>query len=244
MYPAVRNVRKMPIEVAFRFLTSVSDLDSYILTFQEQGLIDEFRLLHLLQDHKMAIARSQDEMTVFVSTSQQSLSEIVDFFRLSMSETGDVLKGCPNSSVAPMFGDERLRNRFYTGLAKLTTHDDLFDRFGCACPQTITWFPKLLFPGGPEPDAIMTLFMNSVIDMSGEKPPQRSTLWYYMHKLDGRGTGVTKNDLPKLPSIDYSKFRKRGTIVMLNGTPLPPLELDDCIKSEFDTEGLYRWSLA
>lgn len=219
----------MPIDLASRFLTNIDDLVSYRLLFQDQSLVDSFHLLHLLHEHGMVMAPSDNQMSLFVSSSRESFLEIVDFLRSCVSETGEIMETCSTSGLLARFSPELLE-KFFTGSAKLITVDDFLTIFRCSCPPVTTWFSRWEFPGGPEPDALMTLFMNNVLSLAQGKPLSRCTLSYYMYKLEGWKGGVTREELPKLPRFDYSKYPQRGTVVMLRGTTPPPFERDglDC----------------
>lgn len=243
----IYNIRRMCLDTATQFLTSVGDLDTHRVMFQSEESLDEFHLLHLLSEHKMTIVKSTDELSLFVASSQESLSEIIRFLRNSVSETGEMMDLLSYSAVTVLFTKKELRRKFYAGWAKLTTNDDFLRIFCCSCPPVMAWFPR--FPGEPTPDALMTLFMNNVIEFEtdGDLAPYHATLSYYMRKLDGRKLGVTKGELPPLPAdCSRKRYKERGTVTMLRGTRLPPLPRDDSVRLNLSTdrEGLYRWTFA
>lgn len=233
----------MPVDTATVFLTSVGDLDIHRVMFQSQASFDEFPLLHLLHEHRITIVRSSDQMSLFVASSETSLSDIVSFLRSSMSETGEMFDTLSNSTLTRPFSDLQVRRRFYAGWAKLTTKDEFLRIFHCSCPPVAKWFYTWEF--GPEPNALLTLFMNNVFDEAGNVPPSRATLSFYMRQLDGRRLGVSEEDLPPVDRTRKS-YPERGTVIMLRGTRLPPLQRDDStpLTVSGDRQGLYRWSFA
>lgn len=191
---AVYNLKEMPRETALQFVRNVEKLADIAVVFEGRKRLDEYLVLHTLEEHHMETPASLLFMNLFVANSDESVSDLVDMFRLSMSDDGYILGTRVPSSTKTRswayFLEQSVLQRVCNGRLKVLSAPDFFRRFQCSCPLFTSWV---------SPYPILTMFVHhDYIRHEGYSMDHVPTLSYLLHILDPADWGLVR--LPRLPN--------------------------------------------
>lgn len=239
---AVYNIREMPRDIAWTFMTDIHSLSVYNVVFGDDNFVKDLRNLHILQDYDMEIPEDQTVLTLFVAT-PNACAVAFDYIYRYTSEEGYILEAKPNSQLPFKFHEKSLRKRFSCGLAKLITSDDFLRTFVCKCEDKGNTVCRTGMAS-----AQMTVFLEDTLRYPSREMAEkhRPSVLYRLLQIYPRLSGIRAGHRADVPQKRRKKGCERDSNKLISGCALPPLVPHGRTRRlpSWDKRCLYHWSYA